>query len=108
MEELQSDISIKGSKITGTLKHVTDYTDFTTDAGEQEGNFLALDLKAKEGVTIKTQVIGGDHGEVTVTDGFCVYRIKSKDTQKIKVTFEKGETIETTTYDLTGLDCQSA
>ena len=75
----------------------------------QEGNFLALSLTANDGVTITTQLIGGTGKKpVTVTDGFCVYRITNKDSQKVKVTFTKGETVETKTYGLSGLTCNEA
>lgn len=86
--DLQMNIAVKRDKITGTLKSVKGFKAFPAD--EQDGHFLALTLAAEEGVTIKTQLLNGKNGEITVDDGFCVYRITDKDKQKIKVTYTKG------------------
>lgn len=90
--DFQSGIAIKRDKIAGTLKHQTDFPEFPEE--EKEGYFLALALSAAEGVKITTKVVNGLHDEVTVEDGFCVYRITDKDRQKVKVSFTKdGETV---------------
>ena len=91
--DFQSDIVIKRDKITGTLKHQTDFPEFPEE--EKDGYFLALALSAAEGVKITTKVINGVHDEeITVDDGFCVYRITDTDRQKVKVSFTKdGETV---------------
>lgn len=104
--DLQSSIVIGEDAITGTLNRVTDYSAFGAD--EQDGNFLALSLSANEDVEIKTELVNGVHGEVTVDDGFCVYRITDKTQQSIKVIFTKGQDIVTKTYSLTGLDCKTS
>lgn len=93
-------------EITGTSKHVSSYPGFSGSEEEQEGNFLALSLKANEGVTISTELLNGTHGAVEVTDGFCVYRITDKDQQSMKVTFETDGAKIVKTYGLSGLDCQ--
>ena len=106
---LQSDIVVEENEITGTLKYVSEFTGFSSKPEEQEGNFLALSLSANENVEITTQLINGTNEDpVTVSDGFCVYRISDKDTQSIKVTFTKGNTVETMTYGLSGLTCNEA
>lgn len=99
--DFQSNILVKNEAISGTLKSVEGITEFPE--GEQDGHFLALALTAKEGTTIKTKVINGVHDEVTVEDGFCLYRITDKDNQKIQVNYE-GEGVKlTSVYDLSGL-----
>ena len=110
VDRLQSDITVNENEITGTLKHVTEFTGFNPNKpAEQEGNFLALSLTANDGVTITTQLEGGTGKKpVTVTDGFCVYRITNKDTQKVKVTFTKGDAEEIKVYGLSGLTCDEA
>ena len=105
-KDLQSNIVIGENEITGTLKHVTGYSAF--DASEQDGNFLALSMTADEDVEIKTELVNGVHGEVTVDDGFCVYRITDKSQQSVKITFTKGKDIVTKIYSLTGLDCKDS
>lgn len=105
---MQSNIEVGKTAITGTLNYVTDYTGFSGDASEQEGNFLALSLAAEDGVKITTEVVNGKSKKpVTVTDGFCVYRIADPATQSIKVTFTKGDTTETKSYTLSGLHCNA-
>ena len=106
VSKLQSGIEVGKNTITGTLMYVTDYTGFSGDTSEQEGNFLALSLAAEDGVTITTELVNGKGlGPVTVTDGFCVYRITNPSTQIIKITFTKSDTIETKSYTLSGLIC---
>lgn len=102
---LQSEITIEDSSITGTLNHVSNYTQFSGQAEEQSGNYLALSLSAADGVTIETEVVNGSHGPVIVDDGFCVYRIVDNTKQKIRVTATKGSVSKTTLYSLTGLTC---
>ena len=108
VSDLQSGIVIddEGGQISGTSKHVESYPLFSSHIEEQSGNFLALSLSASEGVTITTSVVNGTgKAPVTVSDGYCVYRITDKDTQSIKVTFTKGDTSVEKTYALTGLEC---
>lgn len=102
--DLQSNIAVKRDKITGTLKHVEGFEAFGD--GENDGNFLALELKADEGVEIKTILLNGTHGEVTVDDGFCVYRITDKEKQKIKITYAKGTETVTKVYTLKELNLE--
>lgn len=103
--DLQENIQIQDAAITGTLKYATGVAAF--DVGEQDGNFLVLGLTAKPGVTIKTKVVGGTHGETLVDDGFCMYRITNKDEQRIEVRTEGDGEGVTHTYDLSGLTTQT-
>lgn len=76
------------------------------EEGKQDGNFLVLMLKAKEGVTIKTRVIDGTADEKTVSDGFCLYRITDAKKQQIQVTYEGDGDKLTEVYDLARLVCE--
>lgn len=107
VSSLQSNIEIVETEITGTSKKVTSYTGFSDVPEEQDGNFLALGFEATEGSTITTQVVNGTKGEVTVTDGFCVYRITDNQTQKIRVTATKGGDKVVKEYGLSGLTLES-
>ena len=109
VNELQSDVVVGESEITGTLKHVTDYTDFSSNVSEQSGNYLALKIEAEpaEAETV-VELVGGTKGPVTLDDDMnIVLLIKNKDTQSIKVTVDDGEDSATKTYGLTGLTLET-
>ena len=103
VSELQSNIQISGTAISGTLNYVTGYTGFNgADPTEQKGNFLALDFSAEPFPSPCTvELVGGKKGPVTLTsdDHFCVFRVTSNSTQSIKLTANGG----TKTFTLTGL-----
>ena len=44
VNELQSDVVVADDEVTGTLKYVNGYVDFSSNTSEQEGNYLALKL----------------------------------------------------------------
>lgn len=91
ISDLQEDITIEDDVISGTLKYVTDYTGFSGDVEEQEGNYIALHIDAigAVGSTVKVQLIGGVHGEVTLdSDRVIIIRITSTE-QKVKITASK-------------------
>ena len=93
MNSLQENIVIGESEITGTLKHVTGYTGFSSNTSEQEGNYLALKVDAdSEDAVATVELVGGTKGPVTLDDDMnIVLLIKNKDTQSIKVTVDDGE-----------------
>ena len=87
MGDLQSSVTVSGDTISGTLAWVENYTGFSGDPAEQEGNYLAIKATAAEGDTIVLDLIGGTHGPVTLDDdGICIIRITNKDTQELKYT----------------------
>ena len=103
--DLQDEVTVSGNTISGTLAYIDDYTGFSGDPAEQVGHFLAVKCTANEGDTIVLDLIGGNHGPVTLDeDGICIIRISNKDTQKLKyiATSADGST-ETRVYNLTGL-----
>ena len=104
VSDLQSDIAVsEDGKITGALKYVTGYTGFSGDASEQSGNFLAIHATADEGAVIKAEVIGGDHGEVTLDeDGILIARIKNN-RQMLRFSATTSAGTQTIFYDLSGL-----
>lgn len=107
--DLQSNISIRNSAITGTSLYVDDYTSGGFDMSKSH-NFLALHFEAQEGATIQVELIGGDSEGHPVTldpDGLIVLQIRNK-SQKVKVTATKNTDVETKTFDLTGLTLASA
>lgn len=102
ISELQSNVVVSGSDVTGTLHYVTEYTGFNeSDPAEQEGNFLALDFSSDQW-PISVELVGGEKGPVSLTsdDHFCVFKISNKDTQMISVD-------DDLLYDLSGLTLES-
>ena len=109
VNELQSDMVVADDEVTGTLKHVTGYTGFSSNTSEQSGNYLALKIEAEpaEAETV-VELVGGTKGPVALDDDMnIVLLIKNKDTQSIKVTTtHNGESI-TKIYGLSGLTLET-
>ena len=103
--DLQEDIAISNGAITGTLKHVTDYTGFSGDVSEQSGNYIALKVVAVADATITVELVGGTLGHpVTLdADGMIVIRITDTSTQSISVVATKGTVSETLSFSIAGL-----
>ena len=55
VSDLQSNIKIWNDQITGHLKYVTEYTEFSGDPDEQEGHYIALHASVTnvDGATVK-------------------------------------------------------
>lgn len=106
--DLQSNVKIvEGTKVSGTSKYVTGYTQFSSKTEEQSGNYLALHATADEGATIKAQVIGGTGEEVTLDeDGILVARLVPTATG-IKFTATKGDKKDEFIYSLSMLGKES-
>ena len=110
MNELQSDMVVADDdEVTGTLKYVNGYVDFSSNTSEQSGNYLALKIEAEpaEAETV-VEFVGGTKGPVALDDDMnIVLLIKNKDTQSIKVTVDNGENSTTKTYGLIGLTLET-
>lgn len=109
VNELQSDMVVADDEVTGTLKYVNGYVDFSSNTSEQSGNYLALKIEAEpaEAETV-VELVGGTKGPVALDDDMnIVPLIKNKDTQSIKVTTtHNGESI-TKIYGLSGLTLET-
>ena len=102
--DLQSDIEIDGTNISGILNYIDDYSSaFSGD--EASGNYIALHFSVPDvdDVTITTTITN----PVTLDpDGILVGRIGDKDSQTITVVASKeGYESVTKVYDLSGLIC---
>ena len=109
VNELQSDVVVSDDGVTGTLKYVDGYVDFSSNVSEQSGNYLALKIEAEpaEAETV-VELVGGTKGPVTLDDDMnIVLLIKNKDTQSIKVTTTHNEESVTKTYGLSGLTLET-
>lgn len=110
--DLQSDIDVTESRISGVLKYVTGYTGFSGNTELQSGNYLALKFEATAGATTTVQLIGAVVNPNPVEldqDMNIVLRIVDPQTQKIKVVSELDDyqTVERV-YTLTGLTLEEA
>ena len=111
MTDLQSDIKIDGSMISGELKYVTEYTGFSGNPAEQQGNYIALHAETdfnEDEITL--ELINGTVGHpVTLdSDGLMVVRITDTETQKIRIVATKGSRTRVKLYDLSGLSLAEA
>ena len=112
VSNLQSNVSVGASAITGTLKYVSDYTGFSSKTAEQSGNYLAIHctVPGTTGAEITVELEHGTSGERRLdSDGLIVLRIADKDIQNVIVR-DKKTGLETVakTYTLTGLTLESA
>ena len=109
VNELQSDVVVADDEVTGTLKYVNGYVDFSSNTSEQEGNYLALKIAAEpaEAETV-VELVVGTKGPVALDDDMnIVLLIKNKDTQSSKVTTTHNEESITKTYGLSGLTLET-
>ena len=109
-DELQTNIDITSNAITGELYYVDDYTGFSGDPAEQEGNYLALHITADAGATITVELINGTVGHpVTLDeDGLIVIRISDTSTQSIEIVATKDAISEKQTLTISGLTLDEA
>lgn len=107
VNDLQSNVRIGSNTITGTLKHVTDYTGFSSNPAEQSGNYLVIHAEVPEidDATITVKVTN----PVTLDeDGIAVLKIADKNSQTVTVVASKtGYDSVTKVYRLNELVCQS-
>lgn len=96
-----------GSKLTGTLHYLDDYTGF--DSELYEGNYICLHAESEDSDSITVEVINGTLGHpVTLdADGLAVLRITNKNTQKIRFVSTGGGQTRTKTFDLSGLTLET-
>ena len=112
--DLQSNIVVndKTMNISGTLKHVTGYTGFSSKVDEQSGNYIALNVDPASGFpeSMTVEVKNGTSGpsKLTAADHHVVLKIKDAATQSIVIKATNKGAEVTKEYKLTGLTLQSA
>lgn len=109
-DDLQDDVEISDGAISGTLKYVSDYTGFSSDVSEQNGNYLAIKVIAVEDAIITVELINGTLGHpVTLdSDGMIVLKIADVDTQSIEIVATKGNISEKQSLSISGLTLTEA
>ena len=110
VSDLQSDISISGNRIRGTLKYVSGFTGFSGDPELQEGNYLVLSWKNADLTGLTTLKIGLDPSAsgtpapecINDPDKNIVLRIRDND-QRVTVTYGNADKVETRVYSIKDL-----
>ena len=108
VSDLQSNVVVGEDSISGSLKHVTGYTGFSSKTSEQEGHYLALkfDVTPADAVTT-VELVGGTKGPVTLDADQNIVLLVKSNTQSVKVISTKGGFSITKIYDLTGLTLEA-
>lgn len=113
VSELQSNIDVNAvdSEITGKLNYIKNYTEFSETMGDQEGNYLALNVSADvSDANITVELLSGKSTDVKMTedDKIAVIRVTNGDTQVVKVTATKDRDTVSEMYSLKKLQLVGA
>lgn len=101
VSDLQSDVTVNETDITGTLKKVTGYTQFDSSPENQTGNYLALKIaKAPADATVRVESVGGATAVVKTTGATSVIRLEDKAAQDVKITVTRKTKSTSKVYDL--------
>lgn len=107
VSDLQNNVSILNFKVSGTSKYAEGLTDYSEEADEQEGNFLALAVTLPEqvsGVTMTYSYAGEAKDNEPISDGKVVVRIPNALNKGIiTITAKKGTDEYIADYDLSDL-----
>ena len=79
--DLMDGVTINNDTISGMLKYMTDYTGFSSNVDEQEGNYIAL-LFTADGVSINVKHSGGKNPDTPIQldgDGIYILRVSATD-----------------------------
>ena len=110
VQDLCENLSIEGDNVTGSLKHIDNWTEFSKT--DNSGNFLPLYFEEAKGQvkgTVKCEIKGTGVKlkkpvAVDEKDGLIVFQVHNKD-NTIEITSEGKET---RTLNLTGLELKEA
>ncbi len=99
VQDLCENLSIEGDNVTGSLKHIEGWKEFSSKSDEQTGNYLPLYFEEAKGQpkgTIKCEIKGTGAKlkkpvAVDEKDGLIVFQIHNKD-NTIEITSEGKET----------------
>ncbi len=90
---MQSNLSIENGVASGTLHYISGWTEFSSKAAEQSGNYIALKVTgAPEGATITYKLKGSSKAPVTLDeDKNIVVICTNKPTAVLQFTVTLGE-----------------
>ena len=98
---------MKGNVISGTLKHVTDYTGFSSEEEYQEGYYLAMKYEpTPSDASVYVELVNGTVGERKLDeDHIMIIKVVDPKRQSIKVRVVNDDSDEETiaNYSISGL-----
>lgn len=108
VSELQTNVVVGSDSISGSLKHVTGYTGFSSKTAEQEGHYLALKVTTDPADAVTTvELVGGTKGPVTLDADRNIVLLVKSNTQSVKVASTKDGNTTEKVYSLTGLTLEA-
>ena len=113
VDDMQSGVVVNGNKITGTLKFLSGSNPITDVWGE--GNFLCLQFATDDWADFSSVMVGLNPSQgsgmvdiIPDPDKNGIFKITNKNAQKFVIEATSNGEVFTFTYDLSGLDCQTA
>ncbi|MBO7450670.1 MAG: hypothetical protein J6U54_09900 [Clostridiales bacterium] len=104
VDDLQSDVEVDGTSVSGILNYIDDYTSAGYTDEEAEGNFLVLHFSVPDVEDAEIQITTNGRTKTLDEDGILIARVADKDSQTITVVASKdGYDDVTKVYDLSGL-----
>ena len=108
VSELQTAVNVNEDYISGTLHYVTGFSEYSTVAKEQSGNYLALEFETESGATTTVELVGSGKAATTLdSDNVWIGRITNPDTQTVRVVTKKSGVTVTKVYGLNHLVCET-
>ena len=104
--DLQSDVEIDGTSVSGILNYIDDYSSAGYTGEEASGNYFVLHFSVPDVEDVEIQTTTNGRTVTLDDDGILIARVADKDSQTITVVASKdGFTNVTKTYELSGLIC---
>lgn len=107
--DLQSGVKFSANEITGTLKYIEGWTEFSSLEAENTGYFLAFKSTLADADKITVQLIGAKTSrgaQELDEDGIAVFHITDKLSQMVQVVAYKDGMVQQKLYNLRGLTMQ--
>lgn len=106
VDDLQSDVEVDGTSVSGILNYIDDYTSAGYTGDEAEGNFLVLHFSVPDVEDAEIQITTNGRTKTLDEDGILIARVADKDSQTITVVASKdGYEDVTKVYELSSLIC---
>lgn len=106
VSDLQSDVKFGANAITGTLKYIENWTEFSGQTSENTGNFIAFKSTLTGADKITVQLVGSNNHtgpQELDEDGIAIFHITDKSRQMIQVVAYKDGLVQQKLYSLKGL-----
>lgn len=111
ISDVQTDIQFGAGNITGTLKHIENWTQYSANPEYNTGNFIAFKVTAAAGATIyaglKNPIDPTRPEWVTDADGEFIFQVSDKAAQALRVKVVKGDVTQINEYVFTDLTLET-